>query len=176
MKYSPKAELGIKKKSIVLISRRQCIFEACLSCTSVFLLTIHGFAIKAQFICQTVFLALLKTQTWSWIHVQCLTKLIKKINMKSLSTAQINTNQSSLYGIRSQFIAIIMPAVRKNHMPTPEITSILNQSHCCHICMWNTLIDLLCILKLNPYFFAGEYSLRNLLCEGTDWVERDVLL
>lgn len=40
--------------------------------------------------------------------------------MKLLSTAQINTNQSSLHGIRSQFIAIIMPAVRENRMPAQK--------------------------------------------------------
>lgn len=72
--------------------------------------------------------------------------------MKLLSTAQIDTNQRLLHGIRSQFIAIIMPAVRENHMPTPEIASILNQGHCCCICILNTLIDLLCILKLNHTF------------------------
>lgn len=115
---------------------------------------INGFATKAEFKYQTVFLALIKTQTWSWTHIQCLTKLIKKINVKLLSTAQINTNQGSLHGIRSQFIAIILPAVRENHMPTSEITSVLNQGHCCHICIWNTLIDLLCILKLNPHVFC----------------------
>lgn len=37
--------------------------------------------------------------------------------MKLLRTAQININQSSLHGIRSQFIAIILPAAREKHMP-----------------------------------------------------------
>lgn len=73
--------------------------------------------------------------------------------MKLLSNAQINTNQSSLHDIKSQFIAIIMPAVTENHMPTPEITSILNQGHCRLICIRTTLIDLTCTLKLNLHFF-----------------------
>ena len=72
--------------------------------------------------------------------------------MKLLSNAQINTNQSSLRCISSLFIEIIMSAVGESHMPTPEITSIQNQGHCLHICICDTLIDLMCILKLKLHF------------------------
>lgn len=45
-----------------------------------------------------------------------------------------------------------MSAVKESHMPTPEITSIQNQGHCLHICICDTLIDLMCILKLKLHF------------------------
>lgn len=45
-----------------------------------------------------------------------------------------------------------MSAVRESHMPAPEITSIQNRGHCLPICICDTLIDLMCILKLKLHF------------------------
>lgn len=45
-----------------------------------------------------------------------------------------------------------MSAVRESHMPAPKITSTQNQGHCLPICICDTLIDLMCILKLKLHF------------------------
>lgn len=58
-----------------------------------------------------------------------------------------------------------MSAVRESHMPAPEITSIQNRGHCLPICICDTLIDLMCILKIKTaLLFNSPQEVYLALC------------